>query len=91
MTVEELKIEAKKLGYNIIKKQEPIKLMRCICGNYKPVRYWAPNDKTGLWYYVCPKCDLKANKSKTKYDAKKNWNELIKSKGVAEWKVKKFI
>ena len=79
MTVEELKIEAEKLGYNIIKKPEPIKLSRCVCGNYKPTLYVRSNcnDKTDVWYYICPKCNLEANESKTKYGAKENWNTMI--------------
>ena len=43
MTVEELKIEANKLGYNIIKKPEPKeKKLPCICGRkkHRDMVYW---------------------------------------------------
>ena len=36
MNLEELKSEAAKLGYNLVKKQPYTKLLPCTCGEKKP-------------------------------------------------------
>ena len=36
MNLEELKAEAAKLGYNLVKRQPYIKLLQCACGKKKP-------------------------------------------------------
>lgn len=36
MNLEELKAEATKLGYNLVKKQPYIKPLHCTCGKKKP-------------------------------------------------------
>ena len=57
MTVEELRVEAKKLGYNLIKLQEPFgKLMKCSCGRTPGVKRAFRIGKSGYVQVVCPNC-----------------------------------
>lgn len=80
MTVEELKLEAKKLGYNIIKKPESIKLLPCACNNKKPKPYYrhviGKKNESGHFYW-CQQCDMKSEIGKTHIEAKRKWNEAI--------------
>ena len=79
MTVEELKAEANKLGYNIIKKQEYIKLLPCTCGSVKR-KIWYRNGHYGeTKFYECLHCGKKSAPVYTENEAKKNWNSMIES------------
>lgn len=69
MTVEELKIEAEKLGYNIIKKQPYIKLEKCKCGK-KPRLYYGMNDM----YYRCDNCKTEGQHREFERQARVSWN-----------------
>ena len=80
MTVEELKIEANKLGYNIIKKQPYVKLLPCTCGQKKPTHWYKFGNEVGE-FYKCPKCDFMSPVAKTKNKAKENWNEAVTNNG----------
>lgn len=75
MTVEELKLEAAKLGYNITKKPEPVKLLPCVCGHNK--RHLWFDCETQMHFYRCGYCGFDGYQSKTKKDAKTNWNKAI--------------
>ena len=74
---EEFKVEAKRRGYNLIKRQPYVKLLPCVCGR-KRIDLWhsAGNNK----HYACPNCDTIAEKGKTTHQAKLNWNKLIEEK-----------
>jgi len=74
MTIEELKIEADKLGYNIIKKQKPIKLLNCSCG--KKPSLWI-NQYKGNFYW-CEECNKRSPYAQSENKAKIAWNFLIK-------------
>lgn len=57
MTFEELKVEAEKQGYNLIKKPKRLgRLKHCTCGRY-PVRIYGKSDSI---YFKCPGCGKKA-------------------------------
>lgn len=75
MTVEELKLEAAKLGYNIIKKAENIKFSPCVCGYNKRGLWWNSNDN--MCFYKCQRCEFSGYKGKTQNEAKRNWNKAI--------------
>ncbi len=75
MTVEELKLEAAKLGYSIIKKVENIKFSPCVCGYNKRELWWNSNDN--MWFYKCKRCEFSGYKGKTQNEAKRNWNKAI--------------
>ena len=74
MTLEELKVEAEKLGYNVVKKQQYIKLSSCKCGSKKPREWYKMG---GGVFYRCRNCDLTAPDAKTKKQARINWNEYM--------------
>ena len=78
MTVDELKIEAKKLGYNIVKIPErPEKLLPCICGS-RHRSHWESRHDDGLWYKSLRcKCGRRAD-GLTKIEVNKNWNNMIR-------------
>lgn len=78
MTVDELKKEAKKLGYNIIKKAEYIKFSPCKCGEKYP-QVWLYEDG---FFYKCPKCGAKSKMAKTEREARINWNNMVEQGSV---------
>ena len=77
MNLEELRAEAAKLGYNLVKKQPYIKLSRCTCGENKPSEwfYYTEENKV-MRIYKCDNCGLSALPAKTNRQARENWNQL---------------
>lgn len=80
MTVEELKAEAKKLGYNIIKIPEKVKKLNCVCGaSSRLVKSWYLSGygaESGL-FFRCKKCGRESDVAKKETEAIKNWNALV--------------
>lgn len=78
MTLDELKIEAGKLGYKLVKNQPHIKLLPCTCGR-KRVREWydVGFNVSDRYFYVCPRCEKKSSSAKTRREARIAWNEMI--------------
>ena len=77
ITDAEFKVEAKRRGYNLIKKPEPIKLLPCVCGRKRLEQMWC----TYNWsYFRCPKCMIYSEKGKNDRQAKLNWNKMIEEK-----------
>lgn len=74
MTVEELKSEAKKLGYKLIKDVRPPKLLPCICGCNKRAEWW---DSVHCWVELeCRRCGLIAI-GKDRTEAIRVWNSMV--------------
>ena len=73
MTVEELKAEAAKLGYNIIPKRTPPKKIPCVCGANNRTKWWTA---TGICF-ECNNCHKRSPEGETEYDAVVKWNEMI--------------
>lgn len=74
-TDEEFKAEAKRRGYNIIKKPEPVKLLPCVCGTgRRKVEQWV--NAYGR-YYKCDNCGLESFVGRSERKAKLYWNRLI--------------
>ena len=73
MTLEELKTEANKLGYNVIKKQQHIKMQPCKCGS-KNLGIGIDN---GMYCIECNKCGFSSKPAKTQKQSRSNWNEEI--------------
>lgn len=71
MTFEELKAEAKRQGYNLIKKKESVKLLPCACGNKRPSLWYTGG---GHCYYQCIRCMRAGTLAIFKNEAKMNWN-----------------
>jgi len=79
MTVEELKLEAKKLGYNIIKiPPKPVKLLPCVCGRKRIDNYVTYDSvaKESGYIYKCT-CGLRSERGKTIREAREKWNEAV--------------
>ena len=79
MTVEELKAEANKLGYNILKKPEYIKLLPCTCGSVKRKIWYRYSRGEETKYYECLHCGKKSTPGATNNEAKQNWNNMIEA------------
>lgn len=81
MTLEELKLEADKLGYNLVKKQKSIKLLPCICGSKRRTMWITTIRGTGAGevqrLLACDKCGMEAPPGNTIQEAKANWNKMI--------------
>lgn len=73
MTIEELKAEADKLGYRLIKKQEYIHLLPCVCGHNSRTRWWRMDGS----FYECNQCGRRAPIGSTEAEAKTNWNKMV--------------
>ena len=80
MTYEELKKEANKLGYKLIKKTEPIKRLPCTCGCKMVYNYYSSH----YCGYKCRKCgrmSVSPNKNDKVVSQRQktiDWNNMIK-------------
>lgn len=91
MTIEELKIEADKLGYNLTKKPENIKLLSCpVCGSkttsewsgggkyIRRCRNWqAESDDQFCVRGTRKTCTFEGAPAETAKQAKRNWNDAV--------------
>lgn len=77
MTINELRIEAEKLGYTLTKKIVYVKLKPCKCGYNRPTQEITINPKGS--YFYCPKCGLKTQIGKHNYQARENWNKAVEN------------
>lgn len=73
MTLEELKTEAKKHGYNLIKQKEKIYLQPCVCGCNQRAKWYGTYGSVTL---KCKRCGRSAT-GDTELDAKKQWNRMV--------------
>lgn len=73
MTLDELKEEAKKLGYRLtpIRKKETLK--PCICGCFKPNKW----HMEGGVKYRCPMCKRETAVHRYNIYAIQEWNQLV--------------
>lgn len=85
MTIEELKIEANKLGYHLVKNNPTIKLLPCpMCGTKRTIE-WMHTDAAGGYTRECYMCGFRAERGKTKTEARENWNKKVEeSKNATE-------
>lgn len=74
MTFEELKAEAKRQGYNLIKQPTYIPLKPCVCGAKRSVKMFYSTTGQG---YMCLKCRRESERCKTKNEARLSWNKRI--------------
>lgn len=79
MTIEELKAEAKKLGYRIVPEPERITLMPCpLCGKKRTEEWF---EQGGFRFRKCANCDFRGSRGsrgRTAKDAKAKWNDAVK-------------
>lgn len=78
MTEAELKAEAKKLGYNLIKSEPYIRLKPCTCG-CKRREHWFSTCEP---YHIlrCKRCGKEAY-GNTDREVKQIWNMMIEAEG----------
>ena len=76
MTVEELRCEAKALGYNIIKINPMEKLFPCVCGCNRREHWYVSGAFDGV-KLKCMKCGREA-KGRNDREVRHNWNQMIK-------------
>lgn len=74
MTLEELKAEADKFGYKLIKKPKPMPPLAKCCG-VKP-EVWFVSGDYGYNEVQCPKCGADVSAT-TERDARLAWNRMI--------------
>lgn len=80
MELEELKAEAEKLGYKLVKKQESTVLLPCTCDRKKP-HEWIQVRPTSGYFYRCEYCYKRTEPEKTRIAARKAWNQMILTEG----------
>lgn len=73
MTVEELRVTAKEMGYKLMPIAPYERLKVCTCG-CKRREHWY--DGRGGMSLVCERCGRKAS-GKTEAEARRNWNRMI--------------
>ena len=75
MTFDELKLEAKKLGYRLEKIQEPTTLLPCpICGKKRTSEWY---QQGGLRFRKCNNCGFAGNYGENSKEAKIEWNKTV--------------
>ena len=73
MTYEELKAEAKRQGYNLIKAKPNIKMIPCICGRNSRSVWHSPEG----YYLECRGCGKQSGIGVSERQAREMWNEMI--------------
>ena len=74
MTLDDLKIEADKLGYKLVKKSTREPLIPCTCGANSRALWFEGSKKL---FYKCHGCGRKVY-GKNKTDLRRQWNAAIK-------------
>lgn len=77
LTFEQLKAEADRQGYNLVKKRQYVKFLPCTCGCNRRYTFYSMERITWNVGYKCARCGKEAF-GKSAEDAKLNWNELIR-------------
>ena len=78
MTYEELKEEAKKQGYRLIKDTPNEKLIPCICGCNKRIRWYNTDGQVSL-ECARPMCDIRSPWADSEREVRHKWNETIRN------------
>lgn len=82
MTLEELKAEAKRQGYKLIKDKHP-RFERCLCGHN--VHQWVSGPDG--WAVYCKHCGLNSPwAAKNKTAVIEAWNEMIRARRRGEYR-----
>ena len=74
MELEELKSEADKLGYRVVKKRPHIPFPTCTCRKGKGIER---RQTVGGYFYRCPVCGKESKPAKLMGEAAMNWNNGI--------------
>ena len=74
MTLDELKAEAKRQGYKLVKNTKLPKILPCVCGTY-PIEIHSRSLKK--YCYECGKCLKPSLWGNTKLEGIENWNRMV--------------
>ena len=80
MTLEELKAEAERQGYKLVKKPEPMpKIKPCLCGRKTLDHRYKYGIMTGKYYMQikCPKCEREGDWGESEREAREFWNMRV--------------
>lgn len=78
MTLDELKAEAKKRGYYLMKIQPYAKLLPCpVCGSKRTQEWIVGKNGYSNYKRECSRCDFSAIEGVTKLEAREKWNEAV--------------
>lgn len=82
MTFEELKTEAERQGYKLVKKPIPLpKIHPCTCGRKKMETWYQAGSYKDLGTFLrCPRCGKKGGIGKTYRETREKWNALFEVK-----------
>lgn len=78
MTLEELKVEADKLGYRLSKKSERVKFLPCTCGCNRRSHWFVHSWDENKIFFECNNCGLQSPPGYPEKEARQNWNKMIK-------------
>ena len=82
LTLQELKAEAKRQGYKLIKAKTP-RFERCLCGHN--VHQWCSGPEG--WMVYCKHCGLNSPwAAKNKTAVIEAWNEMIRARRMGEYR-----
>ena len=76
MTVEELRREAKTLGYSIVPIVRTEKLLPCVCGCDRR-EHWTGQSENNHVILICAKCGREVS-GRTNREARHNWNMMVR-------------
>lgn len=77
MTIDELRKEAKLLGYDLIPHNKREKFIPCTCGCNRRTRWFIYRGGEDFIRLECMKCG-KSVEGRTEAEARRNWNDMIK-------------
>lgn len=75
MTFEELKAEANRQGYSLLKRVPRERFLPCSCGNNRRTEWLT----TGGVVYECTRCGRRGPVGKNETEARRLWNMMIRS------------
>lgn len=75
MTLEELKSEAKRQGYKLVKIPEKVVLSSCLCGEKRGIKLWVRVGQGN--FFKCSKCGFEGPCAKGERQAKIAWNKAV--------------
>lgn len=76
MTYEELKIEANKMGYNLVKKKEYVPRKSCKKCGKRGLDCLAKRDGEVVYFIKCEECKIHTSDHKSEADAWREWNKM---------------
>ena len=77
MTLEELKDEAKKHGFRLVKEYPYISLSPCVCGHKRIASPMIYGGNKTPYFHRCNKCGFASAPARTKHEARNKWNECV--------------